>query len=248
MTNDMDTLQRSFIEIAKGIDTKEQFDTRRCPDNQVLKAQYKGGRWKTTTKFVRSTFLPSEKTKPCIFLILESPHKNEYLSNPPMPAAGTTGDFIKAHLGKVLNTHVHKPKGLEGTIFNVVLVNAVQFQTSLGVSPPSIHRDNVFRAVWKRGGDEDFRSRLTNYVEQDDIVINACTVGKEPRVIQVSLREAVEIEVLSVASKCGNSTYRVQHPSKWGLIVNAASKNKTSPSFAWGEFSKRYKELTGQLQ
>ncbi|MGF1756663.1 hypothetical protein L4D76_01685 [Photobacterium sagamiensis] len=247
MTNDMDTLQCSFIEIAERINAKLDFKPRRCLDNRVLEAQYMDGRWTTTTTFVRSIFLPSEKPNLCIFLILESPHYDEFLSNPPMPAAGTTGDYIEEHLEKVLNTHVRKPKGLEeGTTFDVVLMNAVQFQTSLGVSPPSVYRDDVFRPLWRRGGNEDFRTRLADNLEQGDIIINACTSGKKPRDNQIKLRESVEIVVQSVASKCGNSTYRVEHPINWGRIVNTANKYETELSFAWQSLSDRYIELTGQ--
>lgn len=167
-----------------------------------------------------------------VVLILETPHTEEYLDvGHPLPANGTTGKNIGHHLARVM---ANIP-GAAAIIYPrpLVLMNAVQFQCSLGgyrgeCVPTKHHRYDVFRLMWDnetiRG---DFRARLTQYTGLHQpfstayragfIVINACTTAIKSTAKQDYRRQLrVMVEDKGVVPALGRPSHRhVRHPSYW---------------------------------
>lgn len=101
-----------------------------------------------------------------LIMVLESPHKDEFKEGKAIaPAQGTTGENIGKYLER---QHRHLPSlaRVASGRYRLVLMNAVKYQCSLGVSPTSLFRDLVFRQVWERFGKEDFVGRLTKYLAE----------------------------------------------------------------------------------
>jgi hypothetical protein len=131
---------------------------------------------------------------PTIILVLESPHKDEYdhaLRQAIGPAVGHTGMQIRNILlsnileyempvvcqntSTLLVTHRRRKK-IHGGRYRILLVNAIQFQCSLGAEP-RLYRDNLFAAMWNGLGKADFCNRIEAYKNQFHVavVINGCT-------------------------------------------------------------------------
>ena len=148
---------------------------------------------------------PAQKrtSEPCILLILESPHKEEFVGEPG-PAKGFTGEMIKQHLGTVLGL-----PDLEN--YGLILVNAIQHQCSLG-SNTTVYRDRIFRAVWRNGGAENFQSRIVSIFQLGDLIVNCCTKGNDFE-LYGPLRNLVEMALK--ASIPNTESIRRTHPSSW---------------------------------
>lgn len=137
-----------------------------------------------------------------VILVMESPHKAEFDNGTPVgPANGPTGVNIRDLLNEVLRC-----LGPLSENSQVVLMNAVQYQCSLGESTKD-HRDVVFQEAWREGGEQDFRERLIDTIRQGDVVINACTRGNK----KVHLRDMVK----AVIDEVVGSHWRTVHPSAW---------------------------------
>jgi hypothetical protein len=140
---------------------------------------------------------------PALILILESPHVDEYIDEPG-PAKGFTGEMIRQHLSSAID--------LTGRLsFGVVLMNAIQYQCSLG-SNTAVYRDRVFRAAWVQGGKEEFQARLLATVEPGDLVMNCCTKGNDFE-IHTPLRSLVENAIREVMPEI--ETIKRMHPASW---------------------------------
>jgi len=148
---------------------------------------------------------PAQKrtSEPCILLILESPHKEEFVGEPG-PAKGFTGEMIKQHLGTVLGLPNIENYGL-------ILVNAIQHQCSLG-SNTTVYRDRIFRAVWSNGGAENFQNRIVSIFQVGDLIVNCCTKGNDFE-LYGPLRNLVEVALK--ASIPNTESVRRTHPSSW---------------------------------
>ena len=149
-----------------------------------------------------------------IVLLLESPHRDEYLSCdvrcPIAPAQGRAGSCIDINLAPILNDP--RNNTLRQIIRNnsrVIIANPIQFQSSLW----SIHQGRLFRwrtlrnAVWKTLWDvnqikTDFCDRLRLY--SPDVLINCCT-------------SSLQKEVTDLPHGCsfGIPIYKGNHPSAW---------------------------------
>lgn len=108
-----------------------------------------------------------------IVMILESPHINEYKyanENFIAPAIGKTGDFLQRYFYACIKSCLsHDEK------YNVILMNAIQYQCSLG-EDTIIYRDKLWCDLWfNYNKKDDFINRLKHY--NPDIIINACTIG-----------------------------------------------------------------------
>lgn len=115
-----------------------------------------------------------------IVIILESPHVNEFNGKglEIQPANSTTGDNIKEKFDKILEVLLEKNEITVTDKFDIYLVNAVQFQCSLGIQPlPTTIRDDIFKKIWVNGGKENFIGRLIIDDNFPDIIINCCTGG-----------------------------------------------------------------------
>jgi hypothetical protein len=148
---------------------------------------------------------PAQKRtfEPCILLILESPHKEEFVGEPG-PAKGFTGEMIKQHLATVLGLPNIENYGL-------ILVNAIQHQCSLG-SNTTVYRDRIFRAVWSNGGAENFQNRIVSIFQFGDLIVNCCTKGNDFE-LYGPLRNLVEVALK--ASIPNTESLRRTHPSSW---------------------------------
>ena len=119
-------------------------------------------------------------------LILESPHSSEFTFcpncdrwNPIGPANGKTGDGIRDNIPKIIAHFA------QNETFKLALVNAVQFQCSLGrrtnYSGDNLvriqeardnrkRRDLIFRQYWDMFGKDDFKNRLRGIYQNRDIL------------------------------------------------------------------------------
>jgi hypothetical protein len=174
-------------------------ESRACPDH------YLGP---LTTLIGQPDFLhrlpASQRTNaPCLIMVLESPHVDEF-SGEPGPAKGFTGEMIRKYLSDALDVSALGAMGL-------VLMNAIQYQCSLG-SNTTVYRDRVFRAVWSQGGQEDFLGRFKVAAMPHDVVMNCCTKGNDFD-IHPPLRNLVEATIRSIRPEV--QTIRRMHPASW---------------------------------
>lgn len=146
---------------------------------------------------------------PCVLLILESPHTSEFDSSPG-PAKGSTGRNIVRYLRQVPGL---RDKG----DFGLLLVNAVQFQCSLG-RPTSEVRDVVFFDTWTSGGRADFETRFRRLYRRGDCVVNCCTRGCSRNAAD-HLRTLVH-RALTALLPAGTAVLRRNHPSFWHSPAN----------------------------
>jgi hypothetical protein len=150
---------------------------------------------------------PSNITK-SIVSILESPHSDEYglcLDDkgnlkrlcPIAPAQGDTGTPIDLNLRYVLveiQKKLTQKKKLAIGSYNLIIVNPVPYQTSLGSLYKGLNepiRNAIWQALWNIDAvRNDFFNRLDSY--SPSLIINACTGGKDPR----GLKSRVQKEIL----------------------------------------------------
>ena len=179
--------------------TRHSFDARVCQDQYLGQLSDIIGR----PQFPLRVTAEQRTGQPCLVMILESPHVNEFIGDPG-PAKGFTGDMIRNYLQAAINL-----QDVDG--FGLVLVNAIQHQCSLGMST-SEHRDKIFRAVWARGGQENFVSRLRSVLRPGDVVMNCCTKGNDFE-LNTPLRSLVEASMRHHFPEI--QTIRRMHPASW---------------------------------
>lgn len=138
---------------------------------------------------------------PCIILILESPHKKEFIGKP-APAKGSTGLLIRKWIGELEGLSLYKGYGL-------ILVNAIRYQCSLGMSTKCF-RDEIFRRAWSEGHDKEFLARLEEYYQDRDIVVNCCTKGNDKK---NELSRMVQKTIDKANVKC--DPLGRNHPCSW---------------------------------
>ncbi|MGU8577019.1 hypothetical protein ACV3RL_09880 [Clostridium perfringens] len=135
-----------------------------------------------------------EKEIKSIVIILESPHKDEYLEKdkhliPKGPAQGKTGEGIKENILVLLNElQQNYDLDFKNGIYRVILINSIMYQTSIyslhkvGLSENLKYqklRDNIWRQIW---ANKESKKLLNDRVKKSNpyLIINACTkVGKE---------------------------------------------------------------------
>ena len=174
-------------------------ESRQCPD------QYLGsiGDLLNEPNFPMRVPAKNRPEEPCVLMVLESPHKDEF-KDEPGPAKGLTGEMIRQHLAECINI-----SGLED--YGLVLVNAIQHQCSLG-SNTIVYRDRIFRAVWSRGGNEDFHKRIADLYLSGDVVVNCCTKGNDYE-MHTPLRNLVEMALGPAIPN--DARVRRMHPASW---------------------------------
>jgi hypothetical protein len=145
----------------------------------------------------------------CVLLVLESPHTSEF-DESPGPAKGSTGRNIVRYLRQV-------PGLQEKGDFGLLLINAVQFQCSLGRATSEV-RDAVFFDTWASGGRTDFESRFQTLYRDGDCVVNCCTRGNS-RDAADHLRTQVH-RTLAALLPAGTAVLRRNHPSFWHVPAN----------------------------
>ena len=160
-------------------------ESKKCEDNLVAKVEYINNEW----KFKENNILPNDriaepniliknKVNDRIVIILESPHKDEYSKQITAPAMGTTGENINKYLLDILNKKIGNPQ-IDKKEYDVILMNAIQYQTSLGIDT-EYFRDRVWLTLWNKGDlRKEFIKRLEGY--NADIVFNFCTNGSHKK-------------------------------------------------------------------
>ena len=210
-----------------------KFNTSKCEDQYVglirierLNARYcKWIKCSLKEKELRSDLhneLKEEKL-PIFAIVLESPHTDEYKTTVhnipiPMPAIGDTGENIQDFLPKYINRmnatcetdKISKGVGyidIPSGIYRVLLVNAIQFQCSLG-EKTELYRTNVFKNMWKEEAvKKDFFSRID--IPDVKIILNSCTNGNK----NSTIRKIVQNEIDKIKSNC--IKLHSLHPSSW---------------------------------
>jgi hypothetical protein len=161
-----------------------------------------------------------------IIQTLESPHKEEYLppGEPPRPAAGhargETGWGLSKLYARAYPMHTHK---LDDGKYALVLVNAIQYQCSLGVDT-KVHRTKVFKDCWKKFGRALYVHRMKDIYEDGDTTINSCTSDE-------GLRDLVQ-EALEEALPDDATILKLNHPCTWQGIADMRDKGR-SRKFEW---------------
>lgn len=242
------------------------FCAARCPDQWVgtvrfdgvgLRYAPNGAEPSNDFSCRRPTSDLSAKGPRRLLMILESPHVREFgaparaaklgeLSaiasgnlRPIGPAAGATGDNIRALLGAIAligaEQLIVSPQGED---LDLVLINAIQHQTSLGHAT-SHFRDKVFKTAWasERIGREPFLARLERLWRADpqDIVVNCCTGAERAK---ASLKHLVYAALRELAAQNPQRRPLVvgcAHPSSWRRNKNnrVARVVALTPSVSW---------------
>ena len=190
-----------FVQIVNSTVTLQgrSFEKRMCPD------QYLG----SLNEIIGNNIFPTRQSvttrpnNPCLIMVLESPHVDEFKGEHG-PANGLTGEMIRKHLLEAIDL-----SGVEG--MGLVLLNAVQYQCSLG-SNTVVYRDRIFRAVWCQGGRENFQARFKTVFKHGDMVMNCCTKGNDFE-IHTPLRSLVELALRQAMPHI--KTIRRMHPASW---------------------------------
>lgn len=150
-----------------------------------------------------------------ILVVLESPHRFEYdeHNNPIGLAMGKTGDNLFELFTFALNKSILQIN--EGK-YNVILTNAIQYQTSCGLNPIDRKlRDSNWIDIYENyGGEEDFRKRL--FIIKPRVTINLCTGGKNPE----GLRFKVSNSLIKFGLKKNRHFVEGNHPASWNLHGN----------------------------
>ena len=233
-----------ILEKVKAEKSLKNFSTERCPDQIVARievvkldeivqicmhkqCQVHGNSINNSNDFLRENIDIKEGKGGFkrVVLILESPHKDEFnignVSNPVNgPAYGKTGRNLNKFLAGILQRYASECgiNEYEG-FYDVILVNAVQFQCSLGENPRK-HRDKTFWECWLcKDVRDDFMERVKkaiNNFPENAIVINCCTKGGTSR----SNQSLVNI----VLEDMGLTFFESTHPSSWDKEINRSIK------------------------
>lgn len=190
-----------FVQIVNSTVTLQgrSFEKRICPDQYL----------DSLNEIIGNNIFPTRESvtrrpnNPCLIMVLESPHVDEFKGDPG-PAKGLTGEMIRKHLPEVIDL-----SGVEG--MGLVLLNAVQYQCSLG-SNTVVYRDRIFRAAWSQGARENFQARFKAVFKPRDMVMNCCTKGNDFE-IHTPLRSLVELALRQAMPHI--KTIRRMHPSSW---------------------------------
>ncbi|MFA7075960.1 MAG: hypothetical protein WC152_04735 [Candidatus Izemoplasmatales bacterium] len=145
-----------------------------------------------------------------ILVILESPHRFEYdASKKPIALImGKTGWQFFDQFSKALSqSKMHINSGQ----YNVILANAVQYQTSCGLNPLNRElRDlNWLDIYYNYQGEKDLKQRI--FAIKPRYTINCCTGGKNPN----ALRSKVTESLIQFGLKKGKHFTEGNHPASW---------------------------------
>lgn len=102
--------------------------------------------------------------------------------------------------------------------FDLILVNAVQYQCSLGTQPlDKTIRDKVFDDFLSLGAaSEDFKERLSKAYRSDhnDVILNCCTGGKRKNALRQKVTRTIKEWNKNL------ELFRGCHPSSWRYTSN----------------------------
>jgi len=224
------------------LDENALFNCVPCPDSRRGIIEYKGN------KFSYKNSENDNCHKKLIF-ILESPHKGEFNEDfsPIAPAQGITGKRFEETLVNVCILAQYHHSAFNEGIYEVWLINAIQYQVSLGLKTKE-YRSVLFQIVWFSFGELEFINRIKELVKnsEESVIINSCTKANELKKIQgtnllnqlgissnikpkiclepesIDLRNLIDSAVRSC--NFSNKYFRASHPVKWDILVNEANK------------------------
>ena len=160
-----------------------------------------------TSVFISPIELPIDKPK--IAIILESPHKEEFgiqhLQNQNgeiVTARPLNNTKTRNHLISIINqpfsNYFNQSLNKEMS-YAVILVNSVQYQTSLGlnlmIDDNKAIRDQVWLWHWIKNGELDFINRIKQY--KPKVFINMCTKGKSTQLDAVNWSYVSKTDLLN---------------------------------------------------
>jgi hypothetical protein len=174
-------LRDVYIKVAREVTGPRSIDFQReaCPDQFVGSIEDFDG---NSDDFPLRKPVIRLDDHPCVVLVMESPHKDEFIGDRG-PAKGKTGVQIRKYIATIV-------AGLGGQASELILVNAIQYQCSLGVATHN-YRDEVFCRLWKKGGEADFEGRLTQTYRFGDMLFNCCTGSERRKMITAAIRNLV---------------------------------------------------------
>lgn len=147
-----------------------------------------------------------------ILVVLESPHRFEYdeYNNPIGLAMGKTGDNLFELFTFALNKSCLRINDGE---YNVILTNAIQYQTSCGLNPIDRKlRDKNWLDIYDNyGGEEDFKKRI--FMIKPRITLNLCTGGRNIE----GLRTKVSNSLMKFGLKKNRHFAEGNHPASWNF-------------------------------
>jgi len=153
-----------------------------------------------------------------ILVVLESPHRFEYdeNNNPIGLAMGKTGDSLFELFTFALNKSCLRINDGE---YNVILTNAIQYQTSCGLNPIDRKlRDKNWIDIYDNfGGEEDFKKRI--YMIKPRVTLNLCTGGRSLD----GLRTKVSKSLIKFGLKKNRHFAEGNHPASWDIHGNTGN-------------------------
>ena len=139
-----------------------------------------------------------------IIVVLESPHIDEF-NDPNRFALSNDVYFKRKFVNAFLNSKTFQKSKVtlnQKQRYKVYLINAIQFQCSLGI-PTQYYRDYVFCYYWDRMKN-DFKNRLRSIINNSKkvlAVINLCTKGSHEKCTQLYNCSTKNMDVMY--KKCG---------------------------------------------
>jgi hypothetical protein len=197
----MSNLSFIFSEVARNIACgKSELEIRSCPDQGVGRCSDFNA---YADDFPCRVSIENFSKSTRLLVLMESPHVQEFQGDPG-PAKGRTGALIRKHLRYLT--------GLEFFVnFEVILINAVQYQCSLGCATKK-YRDRVFLEYWNQAGKENFTRRLESIYRPEDVIINCCTKGNGSVALRDVVQNSIPDNMMPVIRKT--------HPSSWWCRSN----------------------------
>lgn len=175
------------------------FSNKLCPDAYFLKSVKKNfinRKFHFIRDFVNYCEINNKNNY--IIILIESPHFSEFskYGMPLGPANGKTGRNLEKYF-KFLLKKINSFMGKDA--YDVVLVNPIQFQTSLGIKTEEGKkiRDKNWSRMWRKPCN-DFMQRLNSFIplkgKNHVIIINSCTKGgneKRKEKVTESIKEGL---------------------------------------------------------
>jgi len=159
----------------------------------------------------------------CVVVVLESPHRSEYRVGPFEPIGPLRDPLSRNRLHEYLPRVLSKIGGIEKDT-DIVICNPVPYQTSMDrimvgyQKLQSPIRNAVWKALYTKGFQKDFESRITAY--KPSVILNACTGGKS----KWGLKETVRKTLIHLRAVEGVNSFRLitcsHHPSIWLVEPN----------------------------
>lgn len=159
-----------------------------------------------------STYNNSNKHE-TIIIVLESPHKDEFDSNGNGIEPLIKRKSFEKKLFDAINNSVNLKLKLQyNKTYNLILMNTIQYQCSLGVNT-EYYRDYVFLYYFNKC-EEEFKNRLLKYLKTFNVIsiVNLCTEGSHVETSKIRINN----NYFNTYKSCGPYFFK-----KVGFTTNA---------------------------